>query len=111
MKRLTVGLLAGASVLAMPASASASRSSSDARSEVGAPAEGAWNGYEREVSFTDGRRVMILVGDEGGARRAVTLDLRSGAERWTWDVPDGWVLRAVDGRLVAEADGDLVGLR
>ncbi|MBE1877954.1 hypothetical protein [Myceligenerans pegani] len=80
------------------------------RTQVGMPADGAWNGYEDEVAFTDGRRVTILVEGEGGARRAVTLDLRSGDGRWSWDVPDGWVVRAVNGRLVAEANGDLVGL-
>lgn len=80
------------------------------RTEVGMPAPGAWNGYEEEVSFTDGKRVMVLVEDVGGDRRAVALDLRSGEERWSWDVPEGWVVRVVGGMLVAEANGDLVGL-
>ncbi|MBL0887815.1 hypothetical protein [Myceligenerans indicum] len=80
------------------------------RTDVGVPGAGAWNGYANEVSFTDGRRVMIMVDDPSSGRRAVALDVRSGEERWTWYVPDGWEVRAVDGRLVAEAEGDLVGL-
>ncbi|RPF23309.1 hypothetical protein [Myceligenerans xiligouense] len=80
------------------------------RTQVGTPAPGAWNGYADEVAFTDGRRVMIVVEGAGEDRRAVTLDLRSGEERWAWDVPGGWQLRAVGGRLVAETPGDLVGL-
>ncbi|GAB4086887.1 hypothetical protein GCM10028784_35170 [Myceligenerans cantabricum] len=84
--------------------------------QVGVPGDGAWSGYGPEVAFTDGRRVMVLVrGDSSGADgagglRAVTLDLRTGERRWAWDVPDGWEVRAVGGRLVAQTGDGLVGL-
>ncbi|GAB3158476.1 hypothetical protein GCM10027059_03290 [Myceligenerans halotolerans] len=81
------------------------------RTEVGLPGEAAWNGYEDEVSFTDGRRVTVVIEEASGGRRAVTLDVRSGEERWTQEVPDGWEVRAVHGHLVAEDGGMLVGLR